>query len=186
MQDEQIIDLYWSRSEDAISATADKYGRYCYYIAYNILHNEEDSKECVNDTYFKAWQSIPPNRPWDFSTFLGKITRNLALNKCKLSQTKKRGGGELPLILDEVQNFVPDSQNPDSILDAFILTQAFNTFLNMLPLEARNIFVRRYWFFSSIKEIAADFSISESKVKISLMRSRAKLKKILQKEGIHI
>ena len=107
MDDKQILDLYWERSEAAISETSKKYGKYCRYIAFNILHNDEDSEECVNDTYLRAWNSIPPNRPSVLKTFLGKITRNLSLDRYELLNAKKRNGGQMPLILDEIQECIP-------------------------------------------------------------------------------
>ena len=107
MDDKQILDLYWERSEAAISETSKKYGKYCRYIAFNILHNDEDSEECVNDTYLRAWNSIPPNRPSVLKTFLGKITRNLSLDRYELLNAKKRNGGQMPLIFDEIQECIP-------------------------------------------------------------------------------
>lgn len=186
MEDQQIIELYWMRSEDAISETDKKYGKYCYYIAYNILQNEEDAKECVNDTYFSVWKIIPPNRPNRLSVFLGKITRNLSLNRYKKFKAKKRGYGQIPLVLEELQECISNKKLSDEIVEEMVLVEVLERFLTGLSVEARNIFLRRYWFFSSVKEIASDFSISESKVKVSLMRSRNRLKEMLQKEGICI
>lgn len=186
MDDKQIIDLYWARSENAISETADKYGKYCHYIAYNILFNDEDSEECVNDTYLKAWGVIPPQRPNRLSTFLGKITRNLALDRYKYNSREKRGNGQMPLVLDEIAECVSAADNTEHIIDDMVLVDCFNRFLAALPTETRNIFMRRYWFLSSIKEIAADFSISESKTKMTLLRARNELKQLLMKEGIEL
>ena len=186
MDDNQIIDLYWARSENAISETADKYGKYCHYIAYNILFNDEDSEECVNDTYLKAWGVIPPQRPNRLSTFLGKITRNLALDRYKYNSREKRGNGQMPLVLDEIAECVSAADNTEHIIDDMVLLDCFNRFLAALPTETCNIFMRRYWFLSSIKEIAADFSISESKVKMTLLRARNELKQLLMKEGIEL
>lgn len=186
MDDKQIIDLYWARSENAISETADKYGKYCHYIAYNILFNDEDSEECVNDTYLKAWGVIPPQRPNRLSTFLGKITRNLALDRYKYNSREKRGNGQMPLVLDELAECVSATDNTEHIIDDMVVVDCFNCFLAVLPTETRKIFMRRYWYFSSIKEIAADFSISESKVKMTLLRTRNELKEVLEKEGIEL
>lgn len=186
MEDSQIIELYWRRSEDAIMETEKKYGKYCHYIAYNILRSREDAKECVNDTYFNTWKVIPPNRPNRLSVFLGKITRNLSLNKYKQIKTKKRGHGQVALVLDELQECIPARERLEDIVEGIVIEEVINGFLAGLSREARNIFLRRYWFFSSVKEIAADFSISESKVKVSLMRSRNLLKEMLQKEGIYV
>lgn len=186
MNDNQIMDLYWARSETAISETANKYGKYCHYIAYNILFNDEDSEECVNDTYLKAWGIIPPQRPNRLSTFLGKITRNLSLDRYKHNSREKRGNGQIPLALDELAECISATSSPDHILDDMVLVDCFNRFLAALPSETRKIFMRRYWFLSPIKEIAADFSISESKVKMTLLRARGELKQLLEKEGIEL
>lgn len=184
MEDNQIIDLYWARSENAITETADKYGKYCHYIAFNILHNTEDSEECVNDTYMKAWGVMPPQRPNRLSTFLGKITRNLSLDKYKRYTTEKRGFGQTALALEELEESLSSPDNVEQIVDGMALTELLNIFLADLSPEARKIFMRRYWYFSSIKEIVADYKISESKVKMSLLRSRNELKYFLEKEGI--
>lgn len=186
MEDKQILDLYWTRSENAISETANKYGRYCHYIAFNILHNDEDSEECTNDTYLKAWETIPPNRPDKLSAFLGKITRNLALDKYRLYNTQKRGAGQISFVLDELQECIPTANNTEHIVDDLMLTQVLNQFLASLSETKRKIFMRRYWYLSTVKEISQDFNISESKVKMSLLRSRKKLKILLEKEGIAI
>lgn len=186
MGDQQIVDLYWARAENAISETAHKYGRYCHYIAYNILHNDEDSEECVNDTYLKAWNVIPPQRPNKLSTFLGKITRNLALDRYKYNSREKRGGAQMPLVIDELAECVSATDTTSHIIDDMVLVDCFNRFLATLPAEPRKIFMRRYWYFSSIKEIANDFSISESNVKMSLSRTRNKLKQLLEKEGFEL
>ena len=184
MDDKQILELYNERSETAISKTADKYGRYCHYIAYNILFNIQDSEECVNDTYLKAWQTIPPQYPSKLSTYLGKITRNLALNRYKYYNRQKRGEGQTELVLEELLECVPTAESTEQAVEEKILVEVLNCFLNDLPEEKMKIFMRRYWYFSPIKEIANDFAMSESKVKMILSRSRSKLKQILEKEGI--
>lgn len=184
MDDKQIIDLYWARSENAIMQTANKYGRYCHYIAFNILHNDEDSKECVNDTYLKAWNAMPPQRPNRLSVFLGKITRNLSLDRYKRYNAEKRGYGQITYVLDELKACVPADDNVEQIVDDVVLTEVLNRFLASLPAETRIIFMRRYWYFCSIKDIAADLKVSESKVKMSLLRSRDKLRHLLEREGI--
>lgn len=186
MEDKQIVDLFWQRSEAAIVAAASKYGKYCSKIAYNILQNYEDSEECVNDTYLKAWGAIPTHRPTRLSTFLGKITRNLALNKWEYLNAEKRGSGQISFVLEELQECVPDVDNTEKIADDLALIEVLNHFLAGLPKEQRIIFLRRYCYLCSVKEIAANHSISESKVKMSLMRSRNALRNILEKEGIDI
>lgn len=184
MEDQQILDLYWRRSEAAISETADKYGGYCHFIAYNILRNGEDSEECVNDTYLRAWEAIPPRRPNNLAVFLGKITRNLSLDRYRHATAEKRGGGELTLALEELA-FCVSSLDRDP-LDEVALTDLWNRFLGALPVQQRKIFLRRYWYANSIKEIASEYGVSESKGKMSLLRSRKRLKAVLEGEGITV
>lgn len=186
MDDKQIIELYCSRSETAISETAVKYGNYCHTIAYNILHSREDSEECVNDTYFRVWNAIPPERPNKLSVFLGRITRNLSLDRFEKSTAAKRGGGQLPLALEELGECVSTGHPEEQAVDALVLSQALNQFLEALGPEQRKIFLRRYWYFSSIREIARDFHLSESKVKMTLMRARNQLRQHLEQEGIYL
>ena len=135
MDDKQILDLYWERSEAAISETSKKYGKYCRYIASNILHNDEDSEECVNDTYLRAWNSIPPNRPSVLKTFLGKITRNLSLDRYELLNAKKRNGGQMSLIFDEIQECIPSLDSTENIVEEIALTDILNRFLSSLSLD---------------------------------------------------
>ena len=184
MDDKQIIDLYWARSESAIAETDRKYRKYCHRIAFNILADSQDSEECVNDTYLKAWSVIPPKRPVKLSTFLGKITRNLALNRYEKRTAEKRGGGEVSVALDELAECVPDANSVERMVDNRILTDKLNMFLEELPAESRRIFLRRYWELCSIHEIAEFYGISESKVKVSLFRTRGKLRSFLEQEGI--
>ena len=184
MEDYQIIDLFWERAETAISETADKYGKYCYSIAYNILRNREDSEECVNDTYFNAWGAMPPHRPSRLSTFLGKITRNLSLNRWDQYNAEKRGGGQVALALDELSEYIPAAETVEQTVDDLALVEIFNRFLASLPKNSRKIFIQRYWYLSSIKEIATGYAISEGKVKMSLLRSRKALKNFLEEEGV--
>lgn len=184
MEDSQIVELYWARSEKAIRETADKYGAYCYTIAYNILHSHEDSEECVNDTYLKAWHAMPEARPDKLGAFLGRITRNLSLKRWEEAHAQKRGEGQLPLALDELQACIPEAESQDRMVDDIALADILNRFLASMSAEKRKIFMRRYWYFSPITDIAKDFSISESKVKMALLRSRNELKMFLEKEGI--
>lgn len=184
MEDEKIIALYFSRSEDAITETAKKYGRYCHAIAYHILQNEEDSEECVNDTYLKAWDSIPPRHPEMLRTFLGKLTRNLSLHIYEKYHADKRGGGRTALVLEELQNCIPAPDNTAKAIDDMALKEVLNRFLATLPAQSRIMFLRRYWYFDTVKEIAAALGVSESKVKMSLLRSRGGLKQYLEKEGV--
>lgn len=184
MQDNQIVDLYWARNEQAIDATAKKYGRYCYRIAFNILNNREDADESVNDTYMSAWKSMPPHRPSVLSTFLGKLTRRISLNKWRNQNRNKRGGGEIMLALDELSECIPSQQNPERELEMKELAQAINHFIGTLQPTERDIFVSRYWFLASIKEISLKFDFAESKTKSILFRVRKKLMNYLLKEGL--
>ena len=184
MDDKQIVELYQKRSETAIAETAAKYGKYCYTIAFHILYDQLDSEECVNDTYLRTWEAIPPQCPEKLSSFLGKITRNLALNKYKYYFREKRGNGQTALVIDELNECIPASSNTEEAVDEILLVELLNQFLYGLPKEKRNIFLRRYWYMSSIQEIAKDYGFSESKVKMILLRTRNKLKQVLEKEGI--
>lgn len=154
MQDEELIRLYVTRSERAIALTSDKYGGYCHTIAYQILKDLEDSEECVNDTYWKAWNVIPPTMPKCFKAFLGKITRNLALHRWEKNSTKKRGGNQIPFLLDELAECIPSQEDiPKKVEDAEICALC-NQFLEMLSKEKRMVFVRRYWYCDSVSDIA--------------------------------
>ncbi len=186
MEDSQIIALYWNRSEEAISETAKKYGRYCHAIARNILNNDEDAEECVSDAYLRLWNAIPPMRPNRLPTYLGRIVRNLSLNKREKASAEKRGAGQIPLILGELEECIPDSSQEDTVTEAILIRDVLDRFLEALPPYARKIFVRRYWYMSSLKEIAAEYGISEGNAAVSLLRTRMKLRTVLEKEGIHL
>lgn len=186
MKDSEIIDLYLARNETAITATSEKYGNYCSSIAYNILHCKEDSEECVNETYLNTWNSIPPHKPNCFSVYIGKITRNLSLNRFKKYNTHKRGGGQTTLVLSELESCIPDKTDIEKNSDEALLVNALNEFLYSQSEQKRNIFIRRYWYIQSIKDIANAYKISESKVTSILYRMRGKLKIHLEKEGINI
>lgn len=185
MTDEMIVDMFWQRSEKAIEETDKLYGCYFHYIANGILRCDEDSKEIVNDTYHKAWNSIPPARPISLKAFLGRITRQLALNRLEKNMAQKRGGGEFALVLDELSEVITD-ESEDDALAVEELSKHINSFLRSLPLETRRVFIRRYWHMASVSDISKDFSISESKVKSMLFRTREKLRKYLIKEGVNI
>lgn len=184
MEDETIIDLYWERNPLAIDRTSEKYGNYCSTIARNILRNEEDSEECVNDTWLGAWNSIPPKRPKNLATFLGKITRSKAIDRWRTEHREKRGGGTVLLALDEIAEIIPAGSNPEQSILERELIQALNRFLAGLPKEARIVFMLRYWFFADIEEIAARLGFSRSKVKSMHHRTRSKLRLFLQKEDL--
>jgi len=186
MTDAEILELYLARSESAIDETAKQYGAYCTKIALNILHNNEDAEECVNDTYLSAWNSIPPQKPAVFSSFIGRITRNLSLDRYRKQKAQKRGGSIVPLLLGELEDCVPSGGSVEGEADARALENAVDIFLSGVGKTDRLYFVRRYWYADSIADIAKRFSAGESKVKTSLYRTRQKLKAHLEKEGIEI
>ena len=185
MEDERIIELFNERSELAIMNAQMKYGRYLEKIANNILGDKEDSEECVNDAYLNVWKSIPPEKPSCLKTYLGKITRNLSLDRYEKNTAIKRGGGEVKLALDELTEVIP-GDGIEKTIDSTEIAKAINEFLSSETLENRNIFVRRYWYLDSILEIAKLYHLSEAKVKTSLFRMREKLKERFSSEGIEI
>ena len=185
MLDEKIVEMYWSRSEDAITETSKKYGHYCHSIAYNILRNHADSEECVNDTYLSAWNSMPTKRPSKLGAFLAVITRNISLKKYNYYSAKKRGGTQVPLVLDELLDCVSGNDTTEDIIETMHFEKVLNDFLESLSEQSRNIFVCRYWHLLSVKEIAVKYKMTESNVKVSLHRARNALKIILEKEGIY-
>lgn len=184
MEDSGIIRLYFARSEEAILETDRKYGPYCHRIAYNILTNEEDAQECVNDTYLAAWNRIPPQKPGILSAFLGKITRFLSIDRWRRRGSAKRGGGELTLALEELEDCVSGGHSPEDAYIAKEAAQALNRFLDTLPEEERNVFLRRYWYIEKTSAIAQRYGYSESKVTSMLHRTRGKLRAQFQKEGL--
>lgn len=184
MEDSQIIDLYWSRSESAIRETDRKYGKYCYSIAYNILTNSEDAEESVSDTYMAAWKAIPPRRPLVLATFLGKITRHLSIDRWRSRNRNKRGGGEIVLALEELEDCVADNQTVEKAFERKRLALVFNRFLESLPETDRQIFLCRYWYLDSISDIANYYGFSDSKVTSMLHRTRKKLRAVLEKEEL--
>ena len=184
MDDNKIVELYWNRDETAISETKNKYSNYCFTIANNILHNQEDSEEALNDTWLAAWNAMPPHHPLILSTFLGKITRNLSLNKWRMLSAEKRGGGIVAVSIDELEECIPDERNVRESLEAEIIAESINDFLADLKESERKAFVCRYWYFDSIEEIAKRFGFSQSKVKMMLKRTRDKLKDYLINEGV--
>ena len=186
MTDECIVNLYWDRDEAAITETDLKYGKYCFAIAYNILYNKEDSDECVNDTYNKAWNSMPPQRPVILSAFLGKIVRNISLNRYKENNAKKRGGSQLPLILDELGDIASDMPGPEDDLIKKQIVKAINDFLRNLPADKRVMFVRRYWYADDIGAIAKRMGTSANNVSVEIRRIRLKLRGYLTERGFDV
>lgn len=184
MEDSRIVDLYWARDEEAIRATASKYGSYCRSIAYNILHSREDAEESVNDTYLGAWNAMPPHRPDVLRTFLGRITRCAALKRWRDDHRDKRGGDEVALVLEELSECIPSHLSVEDSVIAEELSERINRFIGTLTPTERQVFLCRYWYLDSIEEISADFRFSNSKVKSMLHRTRAKLLTYLEKEGV--
>ena len=183
MDDKSIVDLYLNRNEEAITHTDEKYGRYCFCISYNILTNREDAEESVSDTYMAAWNAIPPQRPSVLSTFLGKITRHISIDRWRARSAEKRGGGELPLALEELNDCIAGMQNVEMEYERKEISRAYLKFLDALPITERRVFLCRYWYVDSIEMIAERFGFSQSKVKTMLHRTRLKLRKQLAEEG---
>ena len=184
MEDRQIVDLYWARSEVAISETDKKYGRYCHYIAYQILSDDMDAEEIVNDTYLKTWNTVPPNRPDPLKGYVGKISNRLALDRYDTKTAAKRGGGQLPAVLHELSECIPSNNEGEDIGYSVALRDALGRFLKALPERTRTIFVRRYWYVTPVAEIAEEFGMKESSVAMLMLRTRLKLKAFLEKEGL--
>ena len=186
MDDEKIIGLFFDRSENAISETDKKYGKPCRRLTYNVTGNYEDSEECVNDTYLRLWNVIPPKRPPDFAAYLFRIARNIALNLIRGRSTDKRGGAMRSVDYDEIAECIPDKNTVERQTDDDTAIKAIEKFLASLPREKQIIFLKRYWYFNPVADIASELNISESKVKMTLMRAREKLRAELEKEGIEI
>ena len=185
MDDKIIIQHYWDRDERAISETDEKYGSFCFSIAENILGNKEDSGECVNDTYLKTWNTIPPQRPKIFPAFIGKIVRNLSYDRYARNKTAKRGGGQINAVFDELEECIAD-RAADVECDENELKEAIDSFVQMLSVRNRKIFVRRYWYTESVKSIAEKMNMTENSVSAVLKRIRIKLQKYLAKRGFDV
>lgn len=183
MDDQTIMDLYWARSEQAIDETKKKYGTYCRSIAWNILRDTRDTEECLNDTWLRTWNSLPPQRPQVFSAYLGTIVRNLSLNQLRLASAQKRNTGRLELSYEELQESVPDGCTAEAQVEARELGRSIDRFLRTLPDRERCIFLRRYWYMDSHRQIARRCHMTEGGVKANLHRTRKKLKAYLTQEG---
>lgn len=182
MEDAHIVDLFWARSEDAIAETSAKYGDYCHSIAYGILADNEDAAESVNDTYLDAWNTMPPHRPTILATFLGKITRRIAIDKWRGRTAEKRGGHEITLALDELSECIPSRYSVEHEVELADLAKVIDRFVMSLPLMQRRVFICRYWYLDPISTIAKQFGFSQSKVKMMLHRQRVKLLATLERE----
>ena len=184
MEDSAIIDLYWAREERALTETNSKYGGMCRTIAFNILRDRWDSEECVNDTWLRAWNTMPPQRPGILSAFLSRITRNLSLDRYKAARAVKRGGGQMPIALEELGDCVPAAGSVEDTVELRELSRILDSFLRDLPEKEACVFLRRYWYVDSTHEIAIRYEMAEGSVKSMLYRVRRKLRERLEKEGI--
>ena len=184
MDDEAIILLYNQRSERAIEETSRKYGGLCRSIAYDILQSNEDTEECVNDTYLSLWNSIPPEQPMSLSAYIGRITRNAAVDRIRHNRMKKRGGDQYEALIGELADCIPAVDG--DITDNVAISLAINRFLGSLTPTARLIFMRRYWYMCSTRQIARELRLTETNVRVTLHRARKKFKKLLEEEGISI
>lgn len=184
MEDKDIVELFWQRSEAALPETQRKYGSYCRTIAYNILENDEDAEECVNDTWLKAWNSMPDHRPSRLAPYLAKLTRWLSLSLLRQRRRLKRGGGETALALDELSEVLSDGSDAQHELEIKELNAAVRQFLSGLNETEREVFLSRYWFLVGVKEIAARFGFSPNKISTMLHRTRRKLQTYLKEEGL--
>ena len=183
MEDAQIVDLYWQRSAGAIPATAERYGNYCAAVARNILADGRDAEECVNDTWLAAWNSMPVNRPARLAPYLGKITRNLALDRWAERRARKRGGGAAEECVDELSECLPGGGDPESAAVQRELAERIDRFLRSLPEDERDVFVARYWYMTAVEDIGRSFGFSRSKTASMLHRTRKKLRRALETEG---
>ena len=184
MDDLQIIELYFARDEQAIKETDRKYGKMCFRVAKNLLFNNDDSEECVNDTYLTVWNKIPPTRPNNFIAFICKITRNLSLKRLEVSNAMKRSAGTI-ISMSELEKALPDQCIAPDVEDEE-LGKLISAFLWSEKALDRNVFLRKYWFFDSISDIAERYSMNENSVKSMLFRSRNRLREFLRKEGIDV
>ncbi len=184
MEDSQIINLYFARSEQAIQETDTKYGGYCYSIAYNILASPEDAEESVSDTYLSAWNAMPPRRPPLLAAFLGKITRNISIDRWRKYRAFKRGEGQMEIALEELKECVSGRESAEDTAIRREILAGINRFLDTLDDTQRSVFLCRYWYLDSTEEIAEKSGFTVSKVKSMLFRIRKRLYAFLQEEGL--
>lgn len=184
LTDAELLGLFSQRDQAALSGTQQKYGGLCRSIAKNILGSREDAEECLNDALLKLWESIPPEKPRSLAAYISVIVRNLACNRRAAAHTGKRGGGEFTVALSEIEDTLAAPDHPEAVLDTIAIGDALNRFLDALPAETRVMFVLRYWSELSIKEIASRCGVGQSKVKMTLLRTRNELKSFLEKEGL--
>jgi len=182
MEDREIVSLFWNREEEGLLQAQEKYEKYCYQVAFRILSSHEDARECINDAFLSAWRAIPPHKPENLKTFLGKITRNLSLNRYEYRRAQKRES-DMELILHEVEEFLPAGTDT---AEEVVWKDLIDRFLFSLPKNKRILFVRRYWYCHSLSKIAKEMEMTESAVKTSLFRTREKFKNYLEKEGVSL
>lgn len=183
MEDNELIQLYYERNELAISETQRKFGGYLYTIAHNILGSVQDAEECVNDVLMRLWNRIPPAKPENAYAYFASVARSVARNRVTAGQALRRGGGETPLVLDELRDCCTAPDAVEQETDCNALREAITAFLGTLRPDHRKIFVQRYWYLCPVDDIAADLRISKSKVTVTLMRTRRKLREYLEQEG---
>ena len=183
MEDANIVQLYWDRNEQAITESSSKSGASCQSIARNILEDRSDAEECVNDTWLRAWDAMPPHRPSMLSVFLGKITRNLSFDRYRMLHRDKRGGHSIDLVLDELAEIVSGTDDPERSWEAKELHREIDRFLATLEPDKRHMFVRRYWYADSIPDIARRFQTRKNNVSVTLMRIRKSLREHLTERG---
>lgn len=186
MNDSEIVQLFFDGNEQGISEAAKKYGGYCKAIALNIVKNAEEADDIVNDTYMKAWESIPPQRPAALGAFLGRIAKHCALNRVKSEQAQKRGNNEIPLIFDELSELISDGSNVENAAETKEIIRVVNEYLRELPNVSRDVFILRYWYCYTNSEIANRLNLREGNVRAILSRTRKKLKKYLNEEGYEL
>ena len=186
VEDDAILALYWDRVEDAVTFTKEKYGALCRSIARRLLNDERDVDECESDVYVQAWNSIPPERPVCLSAWLARVTRNAALDRSKYNAAACRSSA-LAQAFEELEPWLPTAVgDPQTALDAEEFRQMLNTFLRTQSPEARRFFLRRYWYGETVREIALLCGVKEAKVKTSLFRTRERLRKELEREGLKL
>ena len=186
LTDQKIIALYFQRDEEALTHTDKKYGKGCKSLSYNIVKSFEDCEECVNSSYYKVWDTVPPKRPDSLKVYLMKIVRNISINLYERNRTKKRGFGEIDLVLEDIAEIIPDNSSMEQISDDITVKNVINFFLSGLTEEKRNIFIMRFFYVKSMKEIAEELYISEGKVKMILRRLKDELRELLEKEGVEV
>lgn len=182
MKDTEIIRLLWQRDESALTAVKNQYGALCRQLAYQILGNAEDADECLNDALFKLWNSVPPATPEYLRAYLAATVRNLALDRLDAQRTAKRGGDQIPLVLDELAEVTADAQNVEAETELRQLWGVIKAFLTKHPERQQIMFMQRYYYMMSIREIAAEHGTSENTVTVTLHRLRKELQAVLRKE----